>query len=171
MTRRLNDDQHRTTEWDADDLQRIDRFMQGRIRYFGAPCLTRREYEAVVLSLYNMPEVNPREPFVTVPLEAPLQRVVASKMGISQARVSVLLRNAALALLWFEAHGHADVGWFPLRRGRGMSKWDFRAPTLSHPIPPDPEQRRTEVDVVRDGGNRARGYKLVFTGGYTTLSA
>lgn len=154
----------RHTEWDGEELARINDFMQRRIRYFGAPCLTVQEYRAVVLSLYGLPEVSLKHGAVTVELELPSQRYVAKKMRISQARVSQLLQSAASALLWFEAHDVPDVGWVRLKRTHGAAKWDFRAPVLAHPIPPDPEQRRTQVNILRGG----RSYKLAFAGSYTT---
>lgn len=150
----------RHTEWDGEELARINDFMQRRIRYFGAPCLTVQEYRAVVLSLYGLPEVSLKHGAVTVELELPTQRYVAGKMKVSESRVSQLLASAARALLWFEAHDVPEVGWHRLPRGHGIAKWDFRAPVLEHPIPPDPERRSTRVHAIRCGD----AYRLAFAG-------
>ena len=160
----------RPNERAATDWLAIDAWMARRIAYFGKPCLTMREYEAVAISLKFLPDVRLKDGETPVELEPLVQAQVAPVMGISQPRVSQLLSSAAKALLWFEAQGTRNVGWFRLPYGRGAAKWEFRAPVLSHPIPPDPTLNRARVEIVSAGANGAhRGsYKLVFGGAYNT---
>lgn len=146
----------RSTETQAEWAQRRDEWMQRRIRYFGKPCLTSQEYRAVVFSLYGLPQVTRdiETGTVLVPLEAPTQRYVATKMSISQARVSQLLTKAADALTWFDDAGVTGIGW----RRQG-STWHFEAPVMDKP---DSELRRAQVRVAANRGRQS--YKLAFAG-------
>lgn len=135
----------------ARDKEARDAWMQRRSRYFGKPCLTGQEYNAVVHSLYGMPQLNRVDGFVIGEIELPIQRYVAAKIGVSRSRVSQLLANAGDALQWFEDHGHLDVGWHP----RGKT-WHFVAPVVDVPI------RTTKVRMVKDRSKK--GYRLQFLG-------
>lgn len=151
----------RTTEYGATTMEEIDAWMQRRIGYFGKPCLTSQEYRAVVYSLFGLPEVTVRQGDVlTVELEQPTQTYVATKMRVRQQRVSQLLDSAGRALIWFEVHNTPDVGWKRRKHGRGAAAWDFLAPVLDRPIPPDPQQRKASVEIVRLDSS----YKLAFAG-------
>ena len=114
------------------------------VRHFGAPCLTSQEYRAVVYSLHGLPEVTLNDGEVVSDLVLPTQKYVATKMGISQGRVSHLLASASMALLWFEDQGTPGIGWVRLPRGRGAAKWDFRAPVLACPIPKEERPATSE---------------------------
>lgn len=155
------------TEKVATQTLHIDERMQRRIGWFGAPCLTSQEYRAVVLSLYGLPDVRLKDGEVPIEMEPPTQVWVAHRMMVSDARVSQLLKTAGEALLWFEMQNTPNVGWFMLPYGRGVAKWDFRAPVLDRPIPPDPAQRSTRVEVVRQG----KVYKVAFAGEIEALAA
>lgn len=147
----------RSTETQAEWMQRRDAWMQRRIRYFGKPCLTTQEYRAVVFSLYGLPQVtrDVRTGMVDVALEAPTQRFVGLKLGgISQSRVSRLLASAADALEWFDESGYTGIGWYWRR-----SRWEFVAPVMDKP---DRELRRAQVRLVPDRARQT--YKVRFLG-------
>jgi hypothetical protein len=86
---------------------RRDEWMHWRTRRYGFPCLTSREYEAMVWEMHAI-----------APLAAPadaamlehwrteaVQRSVALRMRVSQQRVSQILGRATDAMHYFEAHG------------------------------------------------------------------
>lgn len=151
----------RATEYDAQSMEEIDAWMQRRSAYFGKPCLTSQEYRAVVYSLFGLPDVTVRRgELITVELELPTQTYVATKMRVGQSRVSQLLSSAGRALIWFEAQGTPGVGWTRRKSGRGAAAWDFHAPVLDHPVPPDPQQRKASVTILRLDAS----YKLAFAG-------
>lgn len=146
----------RSTEHQAARDLETDQWMQRRIRYFGEPCLTTREYQAVVYSLFGLPayafDENKMNHGHTI--ERPTQRYIASKMRISPGRVSQLLKTAARAIHWFAAQGRADeVRW--VRQGKS---WHFVAPM--HDAPKG--MRIASVRIVKDRASRS--YKLAFAG-------
>lgn len=155
----------RYTEYASEDVSEIGAWMERRIHYFGQPCITTQEYRAVVYSLYGLPDVKLIEGVVTIAIELPTQGYVAGKMSISQARVSQLLESAGKALVWFEENHVPGVGWTQDRRkGRGVAAWDFHAPVLAHPVPPEAKQQKARVEIVRPVDKVYGIYKLVFAG-------
>jgi hypothetical protein len=151
MTRRVLS---RRTEGGAISAAFIDAWMERRIRRYGEPCLTRQEYRAVVYSLMGLPAVAIDRCGNALAVEQPTQRYIATKMRISQGRVSQLLSSAAMAMRWFELHGYSNVGW--KRRGR---YWHFEAPVRDAPLP------REQAVKVRIYPDQAAGtYRLSFAG-------
>ena len=86
---------------------RLQEWMSWRARRYGKPCLTAREYEAMVWEMHTV-----------APMTAPLdyrqieqwrteavQASVAARMRVSQQRVSQILDRAADAMRYFADHG------------------------------------------------------------------
>lgn len=95
-----------------------DQWMQWRARRYGRPCLTAREYEAMMLEMLVTAPLRPEE----TGDETAVQKRVAARMGISQQRVSQLLAKASEAMLYFEGHG------IPARWRVERGRWLLDAP-------------------------------------------
>lgn len=126
-----------TTERAAITRETLDDWMQRRIRYFGKPCLTSREYTAVVYSLHGLPAVAFDEKTgEAFEVEIPSQRHVTEKMEITQCRVSQLLMNAERVMSWFEDEGlGSEIEWRWKR-----NKWEFIAPVMDGSVRPKLEK-------------------------------
>jgi hypothetical protein len=147
----------RKTESRAMTQAELDHFMQSRIRRFGQPGLTLREYEAVVHGLVRLPEIafDPDKMNHQHTVELPVQRYIAGKMRISHQRVSQLLRTASNAMQWFDQTGRgAEIFW----TGDKLKGWHLTAPIVDTQDRP----RISRVRVVKN--KRSRSYRLAFAG-------
>lgn len=108
----------------ADRAISRDAWMAWRTRRYGRPCLTAREYEAMVWEMHALaPMVSPHDATILEHWRTEaVQRHVANRMRVTQGRVSQLLERAADAMRYFEAH-NIPAKWVVAR-----GKWMLDAP-------------------------------------------
>ena len=109
---------NRSTQTKAERNLYLHSKMQWRITRYGQPCLTAREREAMEYEMYVLSQLRGQDVRAVA-----ATAFIAGKMGVSHQRVSVLLKNAAWVMEYFDTHG-VCAQWERLGRG-----WRLNAPT------------------------------------------